>query len=167
MSELKLADVVEDLTFIPHPDQRKVKAALWAVINDNPAFDIDSITAEDVVKITADSRVRRWWKETDFRSWLLNKDEFRQRLEYQAQLALDTLERVLISTDAKSANAQVQAAKLILEAASKMPQKWTKEVWADERISKMDKLQLQEYIKKNSHLLAAVASAANKEEEVE
>lgn len=154
MSELKLAEVAEDLLYVPSAEERRVKAALWAVVAENPIHDPESMTVEDIVKVTGDNRVRRWWKQPQFRDWLLNKDEFKQRLEYQAHLALDTLERILSGTDPKMANAQVQAAKLIIEAANRMPQRWTKEIWGDERIQKMDKLQLKEFIKRNSYLLA-------------
>ena len=116
---IRVADVVEDIIFQPTADQRKVKAALWAVVADNPIHSPDSITAEDIIKVTGDTRVRRWMKESPlFREWLLNKDEFRQRLEYHAHLALDRLEKIL-SDDNAHASAQVQAAKLIIEAANK------------------------------------------------
>jgi len=156
---------VEDLLFIPNPEQRRVKAVLYTAIADNPMYDRASLTCEDVILLTGDRRVSRWWREAGFAEWCRNIDEFRQRLEYQAHLALDTLERVLSSDDPKMASAQVNAAKLIIEAASKMPMRHTKEIYADDRIAKMSQQQLEEYIKKNTAALSSSTPPAPAKEE--
>src|SRR5574343_710202 len=121
--EAKLAELMTEGSFIPTPDQRRVKAVLWTALTDNPAYDSTRITRDLAVQITGEAKVGRWWdKEVGFRDWLQNKDEFRQRVEYLTQMALDTLEGVLASQDAKTASARVNAAKLLLEVANKMPQ---------------------------------------------
>jgi len=153
--ETKLAEIITDITFIPTPEQRRVKAVLWTALTDNPAHDTARITRDLAVQLTGDSRVGRWWdKEAGFRDWLQNKDEFRQRVEYLTQMALDTLEGVLASQDAKTASARVNAAKLLLEVANKMPQKYQKEIYHDERIQKMSANELREYISRQTKLVA-------------
>ena len=147
----------DELIFYPKDGHRKVKAAFWAVVADNPIHAPETLTAEQLVQITGESRAKKYLKEPGFREWLLNKDEFRQRLEYIAQLALDRLESILTDDDEHS-SAQVAAAKLIMEAASKMPRKQQAEiVYADARIQEMPRKELEEYIRRNLHLLPEVA----------
>lgn len=143
----KLGAVLEDIVFLPSPAQRKTKAAFWTVLNDNPIADKDHITMASVVHVTGDTRVHKWWGQEGFQEWFCNKDEFRQRLEYLAHLALDTVEEVLLDGEA-NANARMNAAKLMLEAARKMPDKNAKEQYLDESIHKMSKKELESYIKK-------------------
>jgi hypothetical protein len=164
--ELKLASVVDDLVFLPKSEQRQVKSAFWAVVADNPIHDPETITLEDMMKVTGDTRLRRWIKEPGFREWFLNKEEFRQRLEYLAHLTLDRLEKIL-SDDEGHASAQVQAAKLIIEAANRMPQKWVKETYLDDRIQKMGKAELEQFIRRNMALLPETAAAAADTKKVE
>lgn len=148
----------EELIFSPREGHRKVKAAFWAVVADNPIHSPESLTAEQLVRITGEGRARKYLTEPGFREWLLNRDEFRQKLEYVAQLALDRLEIILTDEDEHS-SAQVAAAKLILEAASKMPKRnQTEPQYADARIQEMGKKELAEYIRRNLAVLPSVAS---------
>lgn len=163
--ETKLAELVTEVSFIPTPEQRRIKAVLWTALTDNPAYDSTRITRDLAVQITGEAKVGRWWdKEQGFRDWLQNKDEFRQRVEYLTQMALDTLEGVLASQDAKTASARVNAAKLLLEVANKMPQKYQKEVYHDERIQKMSAAELREYISRQTKLVALPAEKLPGEE---
>jgi hypothetical protein len=156
-----LTEVVDEIIFRPRADQRKMKSALWVILADNPLLSAETITPEDVVKFTNERRVRKWWSEPGFREWLMNQDEFRQRLEYHAHLALDRLEAILMDDDSNP-SAQVQAAKLIIEAANKMPPRVTKEVYADERIQTMDRKQLEEYIRRNMTVIPLADQAGKK-----
>lgn len=158
-----LTEVVDEIIFRPRADQRRMKSALWVILADNPLMSADTITPEDIIKLTNERRVRKWWSEPGFREWLMNQDEFRQRLEYHAHLALDRLEAILMDDDAH-ASAQVQAAKLIIEAANKMPPRVTREVYADERIQTMDRRQLEEYIRRNMTVIP-IADPAKKSQE--
>jgi hypothetical protein len=146
MSNLSnIAALVEDMVYVPTPTQRQVKAAYWAVWGDNPTTDSNSITLAAVMQITNDGRVSKWWSQPGFREWFTNRDEFRQRTEYLAHIALDTLEQLLVDPDA-NASARVNAAKLLLEATDKMPRKYAKEKLLDERINRMGPHELQQWL---------------------
>lgn len=161
MANIKPVEVLEhvasELTYLPTPEQRKVKSAFWTRFNENPICEPADITLTTVLKFIDDHRVPRWWPDQSFQQWFRNKDEFRQRMEYLAQLALDGLEFVL--ADPKSqATAKVNAAKLIMEVARKMPPKQAVEQYLDEKIANMDRRQLEEYIRKSVRLLPAAES---------
>lgn len=147
MISKKSMDLVEDLTFLPSPEQRKVKAAFWTTYSENPTVDVEYVTVEEAKAITGDWRVTRWWAMSGFREWFLNKEEFRQRLEYLANLALDAAEDILMDRNAHP-SARTNMAKLVIEAANRMPNRWAKEKYMDEKIHQMDRAQLEEYIRK-------------------
>jgi hypothetical protein len=140
-----------ELIYLPTPPQRKVKAAFWAVYNENPIMGVDKINLATVQQITGSAVVSKWWAKDGFKEWFLNKDETRQRLEYLFNLSLDTAEEILIDPEANT-NAKVQMIKLLAELTNKMPQKWKQEKFLDENIQKMDKRQLEGFLKKHGAL---------------
>lgn len=146
-TEKAIEAAIVDITFLPSPEQRKVKAAFWATFADNPLADADNITKASALQITNDNRINRWWGTPGFSEWFSNRDEFRQRLEYLANLGLDTIEEILLDPDA-NANARMNAAKLMLEAASKMPNKWNQEKFLDEHIQRMGARELESWLAK-------------------
>lgn len=153
----RVAQVCDDLLFVPTPDQRQVKAAFWQRYSQSPVLDISKITGTYVHKLVPDSRIPRWWSMFGFKEWFLNEDEFRQRLEYLANLSLDTLEAILTDPDANH-SARVNAAKLIFEASNKMPKKWEKVAYLDAGVQNMDQAQLESFIRKQSLGLLAQPS---------
>lgn len=151
-----LETIADELTYLPTPEQRKAKSAFYARFNDNPICDPEDISLSIAQQFCPDYRLPKWWKLEGFPAWFRNKDEFRQRMEYLAQLALDSLESILADPKAQG-SAKVNAAKLIMEVARKMPQKSLQEQFLDEKVSQMTKPQLEQYIKKNLRLLGEVA----------
>jgi len=116
-----LAAASTDLTFTPSPDMRRAKAAFWHRFADtSTVLSSDKVTLASAQQIGADKRLAKWWTLPGFQEWFQNKEEFRERMEYLADIALDALEQVLTDPDA-NAGAKVASAKLVLEAASKMP----------------------------------------------
>lgn len=146
-----LAELVGDLTFLPSPEQRKTKSAYWTLRADSP-LNSDQITLPEAQQVTGEGRLRKWWSLPGFPEWFANREEFRQRVEYLANLALDTAEEILLDRNI-NANARVQMAKLVIEAANRMPQKYQKELYVDEKVSQMGKKELEEYIRRASLLL--------------
>lgn len=144
--------LASDLTYLPNPEQRKVKEAFWLRFNENPTCEPTHISQSIVEGITGDSRVSRWWSQPGFKEWLRNQEEFRERAATLAHLALDTIHSILINETAQP-SARVNAAKLAMEIARKMPQKQTEAKYADEKITEMDKKQLEAYISKNMKIL--------------
>lgn len=143
-----------ELTYLPTPEQRKAKSAFWARFNENPICDPSQISLSIALRFAGDNRISRWWPQTGFREWFQNSDEFRQRLEYLANLALDSIEHILADPRAQ-ASAKVTAAKLVMEVARKMPPKHQAEKYADEKIGEMDRKQLEEFISRRISLLPA------------
>lgn len=144
-----IASVVEDVIFKPTYEQVQVKAAFWTKFSSSPLIDTNKITLSHVQKFVTDSRIDRWWQIFGFREWFLNEDEFQERALSLAYLALSSLENVLIDPDCNP-NAKVNAAKLIIEVANKMPQRWQKTMYIDDHIQKMDKAQLEQFLRQQN-----------------
>lgn len=151
MSKPPVIDLVEDLDFIPSKEQRQLKAAFWSSQMENPLIDPEEeLSLEAVKRGCRDRRLNSWWKNKGFRDWFQNREEFRQRVEYVAQLALDTIEEVLMDRDANP-SARVNAAKLAIEVANKLPpRKIEKASYLDEEVNRMDEKELTEFIKRRS-----------------
>lgn len=162
----RLQQVVDDLVFLPTLDQRRIKAAFWAKYANAPQVDVSKVTAAHVQRFIEDSRIPRWWSMYGFREWFLNEDEFRQRSEYLAHLAQDTLEQIMLDPDANH-NAKVNAAKLAIEVANRMPQKWQKITYLDDSIQKMDQAQLEQFIKQKSITAGSFTGDTNEQISVE
>lgn len=152
-----LAAAQTDLVFAPTPDMRRAKAAFWHRFADAPALDSGPVTLAAAQQIGADKRLSKWWSLPGFAEWFQNKEEFRERLEYLADIALDSLEQVLTDPDSNP-SAKVASAKLVLEAASKMPKK-DAEAPAS-RLETMSRGELEDYVRKNLKFLTSDPSPA-------
>ena len=161
-TEAEIIDIAAtELTYLPSPEQRKAKSAFWARWSENPLCEPQDISLALAARFTgSDRRLDRWWSQPGFREWFINQDEFRQRLEYLANLALDQAEEILAAPmEIKGiAGAKVNAMKLILEAARKMPSRREVDKYLDEKIASMNKTELEEFIRKQSRKLIASES---------
>lgn len=148
-----------ELIHSPTREQKQLKAAFWTIWADNPIASPDRISLMDVQQLTGSNEIARWWLQAEFRSWFLNQNEFRQKLEYLAHRSLDVAEEILEAdlTD-KNMNAKVQAIKLIAELSNKVPQRWVKEKIIDAEVQKMDPAQLNAFILKQLKQFPALAS---------
>lgn len=145
-SKIELArDVV---AFKPNRDQRRAKSNFWSHFVEKDSMPPDTVELAAALRYGADRRISDWWDLDSFQDWFTNKDEFRQRVEFLADLALDHVESILYDEKAK-AGEKIAAIKLIMEVGSKMSKKSNKEEYLDEKIAAMDKKQLEDYIKKN------------------
>lgn len=158
-------EVADDLVFLPSPEQRRVKSAFWASVADNPMLDPagGTITVSQATRITGEGRLSRWWKLPGFEQWFLNKDEFRQRVEYLANLALDVAEEILLDRSAHP-SARVNMTKLIVEVANKIPSRAAQKDenrYLDAQIAKMSRDELAEFIDKNTKFLG-ISSESDK-----
>lgn len=148
----KLHAVLEDVTFIPTPQMRRTKASYWASLAENPIYDRETTTLASALEVTRDSRLSKWWSLPGFAPWFTNREEFRQRLEYLANLALDTIEEVLLDSDA-NANARMRAVQIALEAAAKMPGKSDNQKMLDDRVQKMGRAELEAFLRQHASLV--------------
>lgn len=147
-----LAAAQTDLVFAPTPDMRRAKAAFWSRVADAPALDGGPVTLAAAQQVGSDKRLTKWWTLPGFQEWFQNKEEFRERMEYLADIALDALEQVLTDPDANP-SAKVNSAKLVLEAASKMPRKEAEAPTS--RLESMSRGELEDYVRRNLKYLAS------------
>lgn len=158
MSQDKTARVLEvlsnDLTYMPSHEQRKLKSAFWLRFNDNPVCEPGEISVSVIQRVASDSRLEKWWSQPGFKEWFRNQEEFRERVESMAHLALDTLMDILVTDDPRQTSSKVAAAKLLLEVGRKLPSKTqSTDKFIDQRIGEMDKKQLDAYIARQISLL--------------
>lgn len=144
----------DELTYIPSNDQRRVKSAFWTRYQEVATSTPADLSLAVVTKFVTDRRLPKWWTISGFSQWFLNAQEFRDRLEYLSYKILDSLELILDDPKA-NANAKVSAAKLLLEAGRKMPSKAAEQGYLDESVSKMDRHQLEEFIKRKTRTLTS------------
>lgn len=147
------AKQVDDLLFKPSDAQIRAKSAFWSRFYDNPICDPQSLTLTVASQFVGDSRIERWWSTPGFREWFSNTNEFRERLEMLAYKSLTRLEQI-IDSPTTNPNAQVNAIKLLMEMGRKLPRlQQDTEKYADEKIAKMSKAELEEYIRRNIKLV--------------
>lgn len=142
--------------YMPSVEQRRVKSAYLAAVSDDPSVDPkEPVTLARALQVTGQTRLTHWWKLTGFKEWFNNKDEYRQRLEYLNQLALDKAEELLYDDNPKTASARVSLIKTLMEAGGKMAAKQKEVKLLDEVIQKMDRQQLEAYLKRSKLLQEA------------
>ena len=157
-----LAAASSDLTFAPTQDMRRAKAAFWHRFADaSTSLSSDPVTLASAQQFGADKRLSKWWAVPGFAEWFQNREEFRERLEYLADVALDALEQVLTDPDA-NAGAKVASAKLVLEATSKMPRKEAETPAT--RLETMSRSELEDYVRKNLKFLTPASDHATLEQ---
>lgn len=143
--------MANDLTYLPTHEQRKLKSAFWVRFNENPLCEPQDISLSVIDRIVHDNRTAKWWSQAGFKEWFRNQEEFRERVESMAHLALDTLMTILVTDDPKTSSARVNAAKLLLEVARKLPSRTQpQEKFSDDKIANMDKKQLDAYIARHT-----------------
>lgn len=141
-------DKARDLSYTPTEAQRKIKSRFWSYFSDSGTLPPSQIDLATALMYGADRGLSEWWDLPGFSQWFANKDEFRQRLEYLAQRAVDELEKILNDNNPMGGSTKVSAIKLIMDIANKQP-KSTAEKFLDERIGKMSQQELEDFIKKN------------------
>lgn len=140
----KATDVV---SFSPSEAQRRAKSNFWSFFASGEALPPTQIDLSIASKYAGDKRIAEWWTLEGFTDWFSNKDEFRQRVEFLADLALDELYQLLRNPNTQ-ATAKVAAIRMIMDVGKKISQKApTEDSVMGEKIASMDKKQLEDYIK--------------------
>lgn len=156
-----IADQISEVVFQPTKSQREAKAAYWAVKGEAAYGDVvDLVKMNDAMRITGDNRFKTWWQISGFIDWFSNSKSYSQRAEYLADLAMDAVEEILTNPDANP-NARINAAKLMMEVANKLPKGQQAPKVLDKAIDAMDMDQLRAFISKH----APKTLNAGKEEE--
>ena len=157
IEQKKLEAILSELVFTPSVSQKKLKARFW---NRRAQLQLTdgAPTLVEVAGLIKDKRLPDWWQEPGFKEWFRNEEEFKERVEYLANLALDTIEEVLTSSVARESS-RIAAAKLMMELGSKLPKGTPDVVYTDEKINSMSEEQLMEYIQKSTPKLITVETS--------
>jgi hypothetical protein len=141
--------IMAEVVFYPSDAQIKCKSAFWAVYSTD-GLDVSNPSMAVALDVTNETRLPSWWGLPGFREWFLNKEEYRQKLDYLMHIGFDALERVLRTS--QSDTAIVSAMKLLIAANDKMPKQGNVK-YADEWVAGLSDQQLEEYINKNLRLV--------------
>lgn len=162
LSKLKnlspILDKAVDLSvFKPDEDQRRAKSNFWSFFASGDILPPADISKSVALRYGGDRRVSSWWDLEGFQDWFSNKDEFRQRIEFLADLALDELQ-LLIRDRQTNGSAKVAAIKLIMEAGKKVSNKGESEKYLDDLVTKMNKQELEKFIRTRTAKLISPTS---------
>jgi hypothetical protein len=146
----KLLEISESLDFVPSEAMGRTKAKLMALIADNPVFNIQDMSLDTAVAFTKERRLRQWWKQDGFQEWFKSSSEFKAEVEDLVMLSLKRLRSILNSDNEKMASAQLGAAKLLFEAANKMPKVAPKD--GKDALDKMDSEEMEAFIKRMGYV---------------
>lgn len=140
-----------DTQFQPTNAQKQAKSTFWSSFSSGEGSPLPAQSLVMALRFGRDSRLSTWWEIPGFQDWFWNRDEFRQRMEYLAALAIDELEMILTSRS-HSAPDKLNAIKLIMQVTGKTGSPATEES-LPESIQKMSRTQLEEYIRSGVRLL--------------
>lgn len=129
--------------FEPSDEQRRMRARLWTELRNDPLIVPAAIGPSRIEAITGEHRVQTWWADKQFRSWVLNRDAALERAEYLVDLWLDIMAARLPMMADKDI---VNAGKLLLEVARKMPDRSPKQDNVPAEFSKKSPDELRTYI---------------------
>lgn len=143
---------LEITVFSPTREQQQAKASFWSFFMSGDVSVAPKYDLATALRYSRDKRMRQWWDLPGFQSWFHNKDEFRQKAEFLSNSALHHLEAILVDEKAQ-AGAKVQAIKLIMELSGKLSKSTDGDKFADEKISRMSRVELEEFIRNQSEKL--------------
>jgi hypothetical protein len=147
---LQIIDKEKGLTFKPTKGQRMLKTKFWNIVNTSFALEKtpSQMSNEEIGHIVESTSFVKYCQEPGFKDWFMNTNNMQQKLEYLFDLALDSVEEVLLSTDVKLGTAKVQILRVLAELGRKMPSK-TEDKFADDDINRMSASELKKFLEKN------------------
>jgi hypothetical protein len=142
----KQIEKARDLTsFVPDTAQRQLKSRIWTYYVSAdlpPPPELDLATA---ARLGGDKRISQWWDAPGFQDWLSNKDEFKQRVDYIAQISLDKIEQLLLDPE-MSGTAKVALIKMVMDLAGKASKAAPEDKYRDDDLNKMSKEDLEKFL---------------------
>jgi hypothetical protein len=141
-----LDQVRDTVTFVPNNDQKRARSNFWITVGEL-GLDVGANSGvATALQHSGDRRVAEWWNLPGFSDWFLNREEFRQRVDFLASLALDELEVVLRTPGHKD---KIVVAKMLLEERNKRLAASEGATGADlgDKLSKMSRAELDAFIK--------------------
>jgi hypothetical protein len=153
----KMTAITDELVFVPQRIDQKMKASFWIKWNQGPVKSQENISAAAVAQVLGNTVINKRWHIPGFKEWFLNKDEYRQRIEYIGMRALDVMSDILEDETVKP-DVRLKAAKTVLELGGKFITKKPEVIVLDKDINSMNQEQLDEFIKANTAALEASKS---------
>jgi hypothetical protein len=142
-----LSEALDGL-YRPTPLERRAKSAFWTKTLENPLLSTEDLSGRKLVQITGIPAIQHSWGKPGFREWFTNQGEYRERLHYLFDLALDAAESVLLSEDPKTQSARVNMIRVVAELANKFPSRYEKDTIETQAVAKLSKTELELYLKR-------------------
>lgn len=137
----KLAALINKDIFTPTYGQSMAKQRLQEALEANDfMFDKNSLTLEQLQSLCRDKQLPKWAKEPGFLPWLLDRDDFRKRVNAYADSVLEVLIDIVempLEPKVITAKDKLQAVNLLMQLANKFPAKQTKVVVLDKELDKL------------------------------
>ncbi len=133
----------------PTDAQRQARITFWGhwASADTPVP--STVDLAIALKFCGNPAISRWWPLPGFQDWFLNRDEFRQRMEFMSELCLDELQAILRSKMSSPAD-KLKAIQLVMTVSNKMPSKTGDTAkYLDEKIAAMNQQQLLDFISRS------------------
>ena len=140
--------------FEPTPAMSKAKSTFWSNASH---LDKDAVVNFTLaMQLCGTATLKNWWSLPGFQEWFSGRNEWNNRVQYLAMCGLDVAEQLLHDRRTTPAS-KVQLIKLFAELADKVPSKAKEIRYVDAGIANMDAKQLDDYISKNTKLIAGEA----------
>lgn len=146
MNKKDMENITSIVKSIYHPSttERKLKARFWTYWMEGPSK--GEATIEAVAEVLNEPSILRKAENPAFAAWFLNRFEAAEKLHYLAQVGLDVVEEILLSSTERTSD-KLKAISEINGLVKAMTPK--QEVrFADEQINSMDAEQLEALIKR-------------------
>lgn len=142
--------------FTPTSEQQRLKSKFWLKYLDQEGGRAgDQLSLPAVLRVVTHRDLGKWWNDlSGFSEWFLEDAEYRHRADYLSNLALNTLEEVLLDKTA-APQARLAAVKLALEAAGKTGKSAEPQEQKDQ-VGQMTREQLVEFITRTAKKLPSV-----------
>lgn len=145
----QILDRVRDtVSFVPNNEQKRARSNFWIAVGELGIDIPQQVGLPVVLQHAGDKRVAEWWVLPGFQDWFLNREDFRQRVDFLSSMALDELEKTL-QNPAASPKDKILVAKMLLDERNR---RVAASDGADasllgERLQKMSRAELDTYIR--------------------
>ena len=156
------AIVQDSLDFRPTDSMLKLRAEFFALEEENPLDlrDIREKIQDYFPQARAEQILRLMDNNPAFGNWFQGAHEFRARVKYLADKALNALESILNDPNPMAANAKVKAAQMILDMAGKSAKEKDKEEKKSgglaDALSKMNRAQVEALMQNGTQISVSV-----------
>lgn len=144
-----------DTSFQPTDAQKRAKSQFWSRL-EAQAIQVPPVPDHAIAARLVDdtANLAKWWPQAGFASWFWNRNEFQESLDFAAIVGLEVLVRGLQSAQTPFGQ-KVPAIKLIMELQGRIGKSADDSGMLDERIARMSKTELEEYIGKSMKLVSS------------